>query len=91
MNMHYFTIADVRAADPDGFDAIIKSAVFAAAEDVGSETVVSAFAAAEQAKQLKAELIQRLDAAIAVAKDIRRQWEEIGAILEGHNKMPLAA
>jgi hypothetical protein len=39
----------------------------------------------------KAELIQRLDAAIAVAKDIRRQWEEIGAILEDHNKIPLAA
>ena len=90
-NVHYFTIADVRAADPEGFDAAIKSAVFAAAEDVGFETVASAFVAAEQVDEPKAELIGKLDMAIALAQDIRKQWEEIGAILEEQHKMPLAA
>lgn len=42
-NVHFLTIADLRAVDSDGFDAAIKNAVRAAAADVGEQTIVQAF------------------------------------------------
>ncbi len=42
-NVTYLSIAAVRAADPEGFDAQLFSAVHLAARDVGHSVVVSAF------------------------------------------------
>lgn len=42
-NVTYLTLAAVRAADPEGFDAEVRAAVHAAADDVGHVTLLSAF------------------------------------------------
>jgi hypothetical protein len=48
----HMTLADLRASDPADFDAAIKQAVFAAAEDVGHQTLFAAFYGASEETQL---------------------------------------
>lgn len=39
----------------------------------------------------RADLIARLDKALALATDLERQWKCVGEILDEHHALPLAA
>lgn len=39
----------------------------------------------------KADLIKRLDIAVELATNIRKQWERVGELLDETHRLPLAA
>jgi hypothetical protein len=47
-NIHYLTLAAVRAADPEAFDATFKQALAEAAAQVGNKVVFDAFCGPDQ-------------------------------------------